>query len=211
MIPKDLKHFARMTTCTQQTVSYDEFIKQSCLFNSSLSQNIDQGQKELGHNAVIMGRKTWESIPIDKRPLANRLNVVLSTNPDIQLQYESKTQTIKPLVFQSLEQALTSLSCDPLVKETFVIGGQSLYEEAVSEPLRDLCKTIIVTRINKEFEADVKMPPFEDNFTPLYISQTYSQPQDDLTFDYCFYGNKSLLGVQPQLVPTQLFKMYPKH
>ena len=62
------------------------------------------------------------------------------------------------------------------MKETFVIGGQSLYEEAVSEPLRDICKTIIVTRINKEFEADVKMPPFEDHFTPLHISQTYSQP-----------------------------------
>jgi dihydrofolate reductase/thymidylate synthase len=48
------------------------------------------------------------------------------------------------------------------VKETFVIGGQSLYEEAISEPFRDLCKSIIVTRINKDFESDVKMPPFED-------------------------------------------------
>ncbi len=55
------------------------------------------------------------------------------------------------------------------------------------------------------------MPPFEDQFTPLHISQTYSQPKDDITFDYCFYGNKSLLAQQPQLVPTSLFKMYPKH
>ena len=33
-------------------------------------------------NAVIMGRKTWESIPASKRPLANRINVVLTRNPD---------------------------------------------------------------------------------------------------------------------------------
>lgn len=33
-------------------------------------------------NAVIMGRKTWESIPLDKRPLKNRMNVILSTNPE---------------------------------------------------------------------------------------------------------------------------------
>lgn len=34
-------------------------------------------------NAVIMGRKTWNSIPGKFRPLASRLNVVLSTSPDV--------------------------------------------------------------------------------------------------------------------------------
>ena len=33
-------------------------------------------------NAIIMGRKTWESIPAAKRPLPNRLNVVLTKNPE---------------------------------------------------------------------------------------------------------------------------------
>ena len=33
-------------------------------------------------NAIIMGRKTWESIPEAKRPLPNRLNVVLTRNPE---------------------------------------------------------------------------------------------------------------------------------
>lgn len=31
-------------------------------------------------NAIVMGRKTWESIPEKKRPLANRINVILSQN-----------------------------------------------------------------------------------------------------------------------------------
>jgi len=56
------------------------------------------------------------------------------------------------------------------VKEIFIIGGQSLFEEAVSEKYRNLCKLIIATRINKDFEADVTMPVFEDNFSPLFIS-----------------------------------------
>lgn len=68
-----------------------------------------------------------------------------------------------------------------------------MFEEAVST-YRDLCKLIIATRINKVYEADVLMPAFEDHFTPLFISQTYSQPKDEITFDYCFYGNKTLLG-----------------
>ena len=38
-----------------------------------------------GRNAVVMGRKTWESIPSSRRPLANRVNLVISSNPDYPL------------------------------------------------------------------------------------------------------------------------------
>ena len=55
------------------------------------------------------------------------------------------------------------------VREIFLIGGQSLYEEALTDQLSQ-CKLIIGTRIKQEFEADVFMPEFEKNFEPLYIS-----------------------------------------
>ena len=46
----------------------------------------------------------------------------------------------------------------PEISESFVIGGQALFEEALSEPFIDNCKLIFGTRINKDFEADVYMP-----------------------------------------------------
>ena len=99
----------------------------------------------------------------------------------------------------------------PEVSETFVIGGQALFEEALSEELAPHCKLIFGTRINRDFEADVFMPKFEDRFEPLFISQTYSQPKDGITFDYSFYGNKELMKQRPDLIPTNLMTMYPKH
>lgn len=59
-LPKEMKHFARMTTDTT---------------DASL------------RNAVIMGRKTWESIPAKFRPLRRRLNVVLSRRTDLSLDH----------------------------------------------------------------------------------------------------------------------------
>lgn len=85
-----------------------------------------------------------------------------------------------------------------------------MYEEALSS-FAHLCKLVVATRINKVFEADVSMPALDDKFVPLYISQTYSQPKDELTFDYCFFGNKILMKTNPGFVPTKLFEMYPKH
>ena len=51
-----------------------------------------------------------------------------------------------------------------------MIGGQALYEEALSDDMSHLCKLVIGTRINCEYEADVFLPAFEDRFEPLFIS-----------------------------------------
>ena len=60
----------------------------------------------------------------------------------------------------------------------------------------NLCKLIIGTRINGDFEADVFMPAFENRFEPLFVSQTYSQPisTDQITFDHIFFGNCDLMA-----------------
>jgi dihydrofolate reductase len=69
-------------------------------------------------NAIIMGRKTWESLPDKIRPLKNRLNVILTKNPDDfnkccrdgdKLNYEGHENI---LVFADFEEALVALSKD---------------------------------------------------------------------------------------------------
>ena len=159
-------------------------------------------------NAVIMGRKTWESLPERCRPLPDRLNVVLSRGDPLVGVNDDTRHLIS--VFKDLDLALESLSSDPQVNEIFVIGGSTVYELAINR-FTDYCKLIIMTRINKHFEADVFMPAIdeENTFTKLFISKTYSH--QDINFDYCFIGNKKLLSLRPELVPTRLMAKYPKH
>lgn len=92
-------------------------------------------------NTIIMGRKTFESLP--KGALPNRRNVVLSSNPD----------TVCPgaEVYPSLEEALQSCKED---EHVYVIGGASIYQQAL--PVADaLCLTEIDSTAP---EADVYFP-----------------------------------------------------
>ena len=87
-------------------------------------------------NTIIMGRKTFESLP--KGALPNRRNVVLSTRPD----------TVCPgaEVFPSLEVALQSCKED---EHVYIIGGASVYQQAL--PLADeLCLTEINDVANED-------------------------------------------------------------
>ena len=81
-------------------------------------------------NTIIMGRKTFESLP--KGALPNRRNVVLSSNPATQCAPAQK-------YFPTLEAALQS--CQP-EEQVYIIGGASVYKQAM--PLADmLCLTEI--------------------------------------------------------------------
>jgi len=73
------------------------------------------------------------------------------------------------------------------------------------------CKLVIGTRINRDYESDVFMPAFEDRFEPLFVSQTYSMPADRITFDHTFFGNRDLMSERPELIPTRLMELYPRH
>ena len=81
-----------------------------------------------GHT-IIMGRKTFESLP--KGALPNRRNIVLSKNPSAQY---AGTE-----VFHSLEQALQQCS---ETENVFIIGGESLYKEGLSKADRLYLTTI---------------------------------------------------------------------
>lgn len=91
------------------------------------------------HKTVIMGRKTWDSLP--KKPLMGRINVVISKStpfiPDV-------------IVCTSLEQAI-----DRLGKDSFIIGGATIYQQAIENNLVD---TIIASEIIGKYECDTFFP-----------------------------------------------------
>lgn len=97
----------------------------------------------MGH-PIIMGRKTWESLP--KRPLPGRRNIVISRNPD----YKADGAE----VFCSLEAAV-----DTCREVPFIIGGAQVYEKAVP-----FCSKIFITSVDAPAEdADAFFPPLPDN------------------------------------------------
>ena len=101
-----------------------------------------------GTNMVIMGRKTWESIPEKFRPLPNRFNVVISRTMETGHRDFS--------VERSLNDALTYIS-----GRMFVIGGGEIYREAITHPG---CAELWITRVGASFDCDVTFPRYDDRF-----------------------------------------------
>jgi len=112
-------------------------------------------------NAVIMGRKTWDSIPEKFRPLKGRLNIVLSrsylglSRTFLAGQWEGSANDKEPYKVSSLTVALTALSLRKDIGKVFVIGGAEIYKAA----LEDMhAKRILLTRVLTDFECDTFFP-----------------------------------------------------
>ena len=91
---------------------------------------------------VIMGRKTWESLPDSFRPLPGRHNIVVSRNPTY--------QAIGATLAGSLENAI---QLEKEATEIFVIGGAELYKQAM--PLAD---KLYLTEVEESVDGDAFFP-----------------------------------------------------
>ena len=98
-------------------------------------------QTTLGQ-AVVMGRKTWDSWPERFRPLPGRSNIVITRQKD--------WQAPGALVAHSLDQAM-SLCPEP--GPLWVIGGAEIYAQALP-----LASTVVVTEIDLEVQGDAHAP-----------------------------------------------------
>ncbi len=118
-----------------------------------------QGSSDERKNVVVMGRKTWDSIPQKFRPLSNRLNVVISRQSHLTLPAGVVHAT-------SLEGALSFLrdKGDARIGKVFVIGGAQIFAQAVVHPA---CEKIYLTRIEQDFECDVFFPDVLQQFVQV--------------------------------------------
>lgn len=105
----------------------------------------------LGH-PVIMGRKTWESLPEKFRPLAGRSNIIVTR--------QGAYEAAGAMAIHSIEEARAAAARAPGAEEIFVIGGAQLYAEAL--PFADrLCLTLI----DDDRNGDAYFPEYEQQFT----------------------------------------------
>ena len=99
---------------------------------------------------VIMGRKTWDSIPLRFRPLPGRTNVVISRQTD--WHEDGALPANNMLEALSICEHMSAI-LDPSPEQVWVIGGAQIYAEALP-----FAKRIIVTEIDSDFEGDAFAP-----------------------------------------------------
>jgi len=127
-------------------------------------------------NAVIMGRKTWESLPAKFRPLPGRLNVVITSQIDFPLpEGVHRVSTLE----EALEYALERVD----VEEVFVIGGAHVFAEAITH---EACDRLFLTHIQGDFMCDTFCPGIPHAFQVVYKSP----PFDENGIKFCFADYK---------------------
>lgn len=120
-----------------------------------------------GH-PVVMGRKTFESLP--KGPLPNRRNIVISRNPDLKIEGTE--------VYSSLDYALIKLVDEA---EIFIIGGAQVYKQSLST-----ADKLYITRIHAEFpDADAFFPTI-DLHEWKEVSREAYPPDDKNPYGFTF-------------------------
>ena len=115
---------------------------------------------------VIMGRKTWDSIPAKFRPLPGRTNVVVTRQPDW---HAPGAQTAG-----SLEDALALCRAS---SEVWIIGGAQIYAQA--EPL---ASRVEVTHIDKTYDGDAFAPQLGSQWKPEHQENHVSSTGLSFTF-----------------------------
>ncbi|URD86848.1 hypothetical protein MUK42_28000 [Musa troglodytarum] len=142
-------------------------------------------------NAVIMGRKTWESIPPQNRPLPGRLNVVLTRSGSFDI---ATAENI--LMCGSLNSALQLLAATPYclsIERVFVIGGGQVLREALNAPG---CEAIHLTDIETSFQCDTFIPPVDCSvFRPWYSS--FPLLENSIRYSFVAYVRVQSSGTEP--------------
>jgi dihydrofolate reductase len=119
-----------------------------------------------GHQ-VIMGRLTYESLPL--RPLPNRVNIVITDRKDET--FEGCTTVY------SVEEALSH--CNEM-EESFIIGGGSIYRQFLP-----FCNKLYLTLVHKDYDADTFFPEIELDKWKLTDKEDHLA-DDQTDFSYSF-------------------------
>lgn len=133
-----------------------------------------------GHS-VIMGRRTFESLP--KKPLPKRRNIVLTHNPE--LRYDVPATASGTLeVAHSIPQVLKMIEGE---EETFVIGGAAVYKAFLP-----WVQNLYITWVYRDYEADAYFPIVDESaFRRVHISERFTDPESGLEYAYADYVRRS--------------------
>ena len=134
-------------------------------------------------NAVVMWRKTWESIPSKFRPLNDRVNCILTRqikNDDIWSKIDDFV-----LYFNSLEHALSELESKQNIENIFIIWWAEVYNQALKLEFLD---KIYLTKVKWDYNCDVFFDWIPNNFN----LQSYNDYETENWVEFSFQVYKKI-------------------
>lgn len=149
--------------------------------NGQLLRPIKQDLKALKTrtvgNVVVMGRKTFESLP-NRKPLPKRENIILTRNKGYKVPGVTVCNS-KEELFQELDKYES--------RDVFILGGEQIYKEFLP-----FCEKVYVTKIKEKFDADTTFPNLDDFTKWECIWESEELACDDgLIFKFCTYEKRS--------------------
>ena len=135
-----------------------------------LSNDLKRFKKLTTNHSVIMGRKTFESLP---NPLPDRDNIVITRD----------TNYLKPniQVCSSIEDAINLTKTDT---QPFIIGGGEIYTQTIN-----IVDKIELTRVHEEFDGDAYFPEIPLDIFELINEENYNSDLEN-EFDYSYLTYK---------------------
>jgi len=135
-----------------------------------ISEDLKRFKKLTSGNAVIMGKKTWESLP--RRPLPGRKNIVLTDDP-----HECIDCSVTAY---SIEDALSKCEKE---EDIFVIGGGSVYRKFM--PIAD---RLYITHVHRKAPADVYFPEIDSDIWKVVEKEEFKgADKNDIPYTYIIY------------------------
>ena len=140
-----------------------------------ISEDLKRFKRLTTGNTVIMGKKTWESLP--RRPLPGRKNIVLTDNP--------KESIENSVTAYSINDALSK--CDP-GEQVFIIGGGSIYRQFM--PIAD---RLFITHVHKKAPADIYFPEIDRSIWEIIEKEEFKTDESNsIPYTYTVYERKEI-------------------
>ena len=137
-------------------------------------------------NCVVMGRKTWDSIPPKFRPLPDRINIILSRLQTSTIK-TNDTDTFVCSSFDDLDGKLDVLSSNNKLEEVFFIGGSDIYSAAKS---RYPIHRYYLTQVLQKYDCDAFFPTI--NLTDYKLIESSTQVEKETSSRFHVYEKTNL-------------------
>ena len=144
----------------------------------SIKEDLAHFKKITTNNIVIMGRKTWDSLP--KKPLPNRINIVITNS------FEGDYFIFNSVVYAKLDFIKRVIKRIKEDNDIFVIGGGQIYKE-----LLPYCEYIHLTKIHKSFDnVDTYFPNIDKDENWEVYGNDIVRNDNGVDYQFCIYKNK---------------------